>query len=127
VAAGAVVGEIQFTMAARHGQKPRLVKQEIRAQRVDLPAGKAGAISVTCLLAREIDTPKGVKPVEWRLLSNREATELPQLLRLIDWYRARWEVEVFFHVLKNGCQVEALQLSAIDRLERALALFMIVA
>jgi hypothetical protein len=46
---------------------------------------------------------------------------------LIDWYRARWEVEIFFHVLKNGCRIEALQLSAIDRLERALALFMIVA
>ena len=31
------------------------------------------------------------------------------------------------NVLKNGCKVEALQLSAIDRIERALALFMIVA
>jgi hypothetical protein len=30
-------------------------------------------------------------------------------------------------VLKNGCEVEELQLSAIDRLERALALFMVVA
>lgn len=30
-------------------------------------------------------------------------------------------------MLKNGCEVEELQLSAIDRLERALALFMVVA
>jgi len=127
VAAGEVVGEIQFTLGARQGQKARPVKQEIRAQRVDLPAGKAGAIGVTCLMAREIDAPKGVKPVEWRLLTNRQATELPQLLTLIDWYRARWEIEIFFNVLKNGCRVEALQLSVVDRLERALALFMIVA
>jgi Transposase Tn5 dimerisation domain len=33
-------------------------------------------------------------------------------------------VETFFHVLKNGCRVEALQLSTI---ERALAVFMVVA
>jgi len=43
------------------------------------------------------------------------------------WYRARWEVETFFHVLKNGCRVEALQLSTIERIERALAVFMVVA
>jgi hypothetical protein len=34
--------------------------------------------------------------------------------------RARWEVPMFFHVLKNGCQVEALQLTSMARLERAL-------
>ncbi|NRO99811.1 hypothetical protein GWC77_28975, partial [Paraburkholderia sp. NMBU_R16] len=33
----------------------------------------------------------------------------------------------FFHVLKNGCRVEALQLSTIERIERALAVFMVVA
>ena len=42
-------------------------------------------------------------------------------------YRARWEIEIYFHVLKNGCEVEALQLSSMARLERALALFMVVA
>lgn len=48
-------------------------------------------------------------------------------VELIDWYRARWEIEIYFHVLKNGCEVESLQLGAIDRIERALALFMVVA
>ena len=42
-------------------------------------------------------------------------------------HRARWEVEMFFHVLKTGCKVEALQLSHMDRVERALALYMVVA
>ncbi|WP_305826471.1 IS4 family transposase, partial [Cupriavidus sp. AcVe19-6a] len=32
---------------------------------------------------------------------------------------------VFFHVLKNGCRIEALQLASMERLERALALFMV--
>jgi hypothetical protein len=32
-----------------------------------------------------------------------------------------------FNVLKNGCKVEALQLSQIERVERALVLYMIVA
>ncbi|SAL88969.1 hypothetical protein AWB68_08956 [Caballeronia choica] len=46
---------------------------------------------------------------------------------LVDWYRARCEVELFFHALKNGCQVEALQLTPMARLDRALALLIVVA
>ena len=42
-------------------------------------------------------------------------------------YAARWQVEQFFDVLKNGCKVEKLQLRTVGRLEVALALFMIVA
>lgn len=45
-------------------------------------------------------------------------------VELIDWYRARWEIEMFFYVLKNGCRVEALQLGAIEKLKRALAVYM---
>ncbi|UIF88895.1 hypothetical protein KAF44_26915 (plasmid) [Cupriavidus necator] len=35
--------------------------------------------------------------------------------------------QMFFHVLKTSCKVEALQLSHMDRVERALALYMVVA
>ena len=61
------------------------------------------------------------------MLTNRAAPTLAQAIELIDWYRARWEIEVYFNVLKNGCEVEQLQLSAIERIERALVLFMVVA
>ena len=81
---------------------------------------------MTCIVASEIGTPEGVTPVQWRLLTNREAPTLAKVIELINWYRARWEIEMFFNVLKNGCRIEALQLSGIDRLERALALFMVV-
>ena len=120
------VGELKFQMASRPGQRARTVKQEIRVRSVALPA-KTGVLEVTCIVATEVDPPAGMKPVQWRLLTNREATGLDELVTLIDWYRARWEIEMFFNVLKNGCKVEAMQLSMVDRLERALALFMIVA
>ena len=68
-----------------------------------------------------------VKPVQWRLLSNREVATLDEAVTLIDWYRARWEVELLFHTLKNGCRVEALQLDAYPKLERAIALYLVVA
>jgi hypothetical protein len=125
--AGELLGEIVFTMASRHGQKAREVRQQLWARRLEIPAGKCATVSVTSIVAREIGAPAGTKPVEWRLLTNRAAPALADVIELIDWYRARWEIEIFFHVIKNGCGVEALQLSGIDRLERALALFMVVA
>ena len=69
----------------------------------------------------------GVKPIAWRLLTNRTVETLEDAAELIDWSRARREIELLFLVLKEGCRVEALQLSTVERLERALALFLIVA
>lgn len=122
------VGEIQFTLASRHGQPAREVRQEIRVRQVPLPSGTPGeAMMVTCLIAREVGAPKGIKPVEWRLLTNREIQGLDDAVELIDWYRARWEIEMFFNVLKNGCRVESLQLMNVAKIELALALYMVVA
>jgi IS4 transposase len=128
VDASEVLGEIGFTLGARDGHKARPVRQEIRLKRVKIKLGhdEDCALWMTCLVAREINPPKGEDPVCWRLLTNREATSLEQAIELIEWYRARWEIEMFFHVLKNGCKVEALQLSSVPRIERALALFMVV-
>jgi transposase Tn5 family protein/transposase-like protein len=127
VTKGGALGTISFLLPSGHGQKARLVKQRLWARRVELPAGKAGMVAATCIVATEFNAPKGVKPVQWRLLTNRDASTLEAVVELIDWYRARWEIEMYFHVLKNGCRVEALQLSTIKRVQRALALYMVVA
>lgn len=124
---GEAVGEIAVPMAARQGVKARTVRQRLWLERVQLPAGKGKSIAATCLVAREFNAPAGVKPIEWRLLTNRAASTLDEATELIEWYRARWEIEILFNVLKNGCQVEELQLGSIERLERALALFLVVA
>jgi len=128
VKSGPVVGEIEFTLSRRKNKAARTVRQQLYARRIRLPAGDKGQyLEVTCLIAQEIDAPEGVKPIEWRLLSNRDASDQEALVELIDWYRARWEIEIFFDVLKNGCRVESLQLGVQAKLELALALYMVVA
>ncbi|PQV44143.1 IS4 family transposase [Paraburkholderia sp. BL21I4N1] len=124
VHASNVLGHISFVLPGRSGQKAREVRQELRSQRVTLP-GRAG-VALTCVEAYEVDAPAGVKPVIWRLVTNREAGDAHALIELVDWYRARWEIEMFFNVLKNACRVEALQLSQMERVEKALALYMVV-
>lgn len=127
VTEGEPLGEIEFALAARPGTKARIVRQQLWARRVELKAGKGTTLTVTCIIARENGAPPGAKPIEWRLLTNRGATSVSEVAELIDWYRARWEIEMLFNVLKNGCKVEELQLGTIERIERALALYLIVA
>lgn len=126
VQAEEVRGQTSFTLGARPGRRARVVRQELRWCRVVLHQDAGAAIEMTCLVASEVGAPAGEKPVCWRLLSNREVTTLEQARELIEWYRARWEIEMFFHVLKTGCRVEALQLASLPKIERALALFMVV-
>lgn len=127
VSAGEVLGEVCFTLPARNGQKARAVRQQVWAAAVDLSDGRRGTVRASCIIAKEINAPAGATPLEWRLLSNRDAVTFEGACEMIDWYRARWEIELFFHVLKNGCQVETLQLGTRERLERALALYLVVA
>jgi hypothetical protein len=121
-----ILGEIEFALPSRHGQAARDVRQHLWARRISLPDGQGGRLSVTCLIAKEIAPPDGVKAVEWRLLTNRNAQTFEEIVELIDWYRCRWEIETFFNVLKNGCRVEALQLGSVSKIELALAVYMVV-
>ena len=116
------LGEIEFMLPARANQRTRLVRQTVHVRTVQLPDGQGGLMPVTCLIALEGETSEDHKPIEWRLLTNRAVTTLDQAAELIDWYRCRWEIETLFHVLKNGCRVEALQLGDVKKLELALAL-----
>ena len=126
--AGEPMGELEFWMPAAPGRRARRVRQAVWLRRVELPARQgAPRLTITALLAREVAPPTGEPAIEWRLLTNRIAETLAAAAELIDWYRRRFVVEVFFRILKSGCRVEALQLGALERLERALVIYLIIA
>jgi hypothetical protein len=45
----------------------------------------------------------------------------------VTWYTYRWRIERYHYILKSGCQVEELQLETQERLEKAIAVYSIVA
>ena len=122
------LGEVEFRLSAAPDRPARVVRQTLYCEQVTLPARKGTpTLPVTAILAREEHPPAGEKAIEWRLLSNRVAETLEAVVELIDWYRRRWLVEIFFRVWKSGCRVEALQLGTLERLERALVIYLIIA
>jgi hypothetical protein len=86
------------------------------------------AVSVSVVLVREVGkVPPGEKPVEWLLVSTKPLGSHAEALAAVSAYVERWKVERYHYTLKSGCQVEKLQLEHADRLERAVALYSIVA
>ena len=55
------------------------------------------------------------------------ASTLSAAVELINWYCARCEVELFLIEVKEACRVERLQLADTERLQTALALYMVIA
>jgi len=82
----------------------------------DRPDGKLAPVTVQVVSVRECDPPAGEERLEWVLLTSLPITELPDVLRVVQYYAARWEIEVFFRVLKTGCKVEHLQAHTLSRL-----------
>jgi hypothetical protein len=130
--ASPVLGEIEFEIPATAHRAARKVRQTLRARQVTLkPPYRQGQslppVAVYAVLATEIDPPTDVDPLEWFLLTSLPIPHFEEAVTLMGYYLKRWQIEVFFHVLKNGCKVEALQLSDFERLSPCLAFYMIIA
>jgi hypothetical protein len=113
-------------------REARTAVVEIRAARVTLrgparPGGKLPDVEVHAVLVTERDPPPGVEPVEWLLLTDLPIDTDDDVLRIVDYYTCRWQIEIYFRVLKSGCKVEESQLETAARFEPYLALCLIVA
>lgn len=126
------VAGIQILSMPRQAQRaPRQAHLEVRFQPVRLkpPQGKAqlGEIAITAIMAQEIDTPEGVEPLQWTLLTTLAVNDFAQATEKLDWYAKRWGIEVYHRTLKSGCKIEERQLGTADRIESCLAIDMVVA
>lgn len=127
-----VLGMLEFDLAAAPDRPARHVVQTLRAARVKLrPPSRVGSklseVEVTAILAWEESPPQGVEPVQWLLLTSLPVASGAEAEEKVRWYLCRWQIEVYFRILKSGCKVEQLQLQTRDRLEVALAFYMIIA
>jgi hypothetical protein len=67
--------------------------------------------------------PAGDVPIEWMLFTSEPVQRIEEATAVVDHYRARWLIEEYFKALKTGCAFERRQLTHLDGLVRALAVF----
>lgn len=119
----------------RKRKQARLARKatvRVRAAQVLLrPPSRKGtklqAIYVNAILVREEKPPVGAEPIEWLLLTSLPIATFADVSTVIEYYCCRWEIEIYFRVLKSGCKIEELQLETELRMQACLAVYMIVA
>ena len=75
----------------------------------------------------EPNAPEGEPAVEWVLLTTERIDSKADVKAVVDGYRARWIVEVFFNALKSGCSFERKQLESAHSLLNFLGYCVVVA
>ncbi|MFU8798303.1 MAG: IS4 family transposase, partial [Gammaproteobacteria bacterium] len=128
------IGIIEFDLPARGTQKQRRIKQALYMSCVKLspPDRKRKQtryhiVETNVVIASEVNPPTGEEPIEWVLLTNVPIKNSEDAQTLLQWYLCRWQIEVYFRILKSGCQVEKLQLETKTRFDTCLTLYMIIA
>lgn len=106
----------------------RVSASAVAVRRPDqLRTGVPDTLRLNVVRVQEMNTPRGVDPVEWRLVTSLPIDTPEDVAVVVDGYRARWVVEEYFRALKQGCAYEKRQLESKHALLNALAVFTPVA
>jgi hypothetical protein len=126
------VAKVPIRVARSRGRKRCEVLVRIKTDRLRLhpphrPGQRLPEVELNAVWVEEVRPPKGHEPLQWLLLTSLPVSTRQDALEVVDAYACRWQIEVFFKVLKSGCQVEQLQLQNDARLKACIALYLIVA
>ena len=128
-----LAGNQVIDVPRRPGRAPRRATMEIRFAEVELAAPKRkramGALRLWAVWTHEPNPPqvKGVKALDWMVLTTVPVHTFDDALERLAWYRQRWSIELYHRTLKSGCRIKARQLATAKRLEACLAIDMVVA
>jgi hypothetical protein len=104
----------------------RYTSANLLPPRWGLNSGKA-PVPVWFIHIVEENPPKGIEPLEWRLITTIEIDSHEKAIQCLRWYRLRWRIEDWHRVLKTGCRIERLGHKTAERLKRAIAVNMVIA
>ena len=93
------------------------------------PIGKEGryhSLDLIFINAREVGQPVDRDPINWNLITNISAQSSDDIWTMINWYKRRWSIEIYFKVLKTICRAEDSKLRASDRLARLIAILSVM-
>jgi hypothetical protein len=123
-------GMLKIALPKRGNRKAREAIVDVRYSMVELspPKGKAyPTVTAWAVYIREVDGEEGEPPIEWMLLTTVAVNSFEEAKQRVEWYGARWGIEVYHRTLKSGCRIKDRQLGTADRLEACLGVDMVVA
>jgi hypothetical protein len=85
------------------------------------------SVTINVVRVWEPAPPEGEPAVEWLLLTSESIETREDVLRVVEGYRARWLIEIFFNALKTGCAFETRQLESAHSLINLLGYCTVIA
>lgn len=119
------LGAIEFVIPSTEERKGRKVIQQLKSTTVTL-LRKNKRVQVNAVMAIEEAPPEREDPIIWILLTDLPIDNFENVNNVINYYLSRWEIELFFKVLKSGCKIEERQLQTVERMKNLISLFMIL-
>lgn len=99
----------------------------IRFQRPPLNHNPKKYVSMNAVLVKEVDVPQGETPIEWVLLTTLIVNTYDDAKKVVDYYKKRWQIEIFFRTLKEGCAIEKRRHGSFKSAQTCASLLMIIA
>jgi len=121
---------VEMVVPRKGKQSSRTAQVQVSYSAIELkaPATKEGnSIPCYAVYIREINPPDGIEPLSWMLLTTSKVTKAKHALKIIRWYAARWQIEIFFKILKTSCKILSDQTHKNGHFEINLAFKLIVA
>ena len=115
----------------RQPRESRTADVEVRAAQMILrppyrPDRKLPPVAINVVLVQELNPPEGEPPVEWILFTDLPIDTVEAIQKIVNRYKVRWIIEIFFRTLKSGCRVQDRRFEQIDRFLPCLAIYLIV-
>lgn len=122
---------LEIIVPRKNKKTERIAKVEIRFAKVSLkpPQRKSSfqPVQLWAIYANEPLPPAGEDGLSWMLLTTLEVSTKEDAIQYVQYYTARFSIEIFHKILKSGCKIEKHQLKTADRLKSCLAIDSIVA
>lgn len=127
-----VAATLEITVPHKKSRKLRTATAELRFASVAIrpPSArrdKEESVTIYAVYLHEPDPPKEADRLSWMLLTTIPVANAQEALTIVDFYAARWSIEVFHRILKSGCKIEKRQHQTAQRLRNCLALDSLVA
>jgi len=132
----AAAGYYHLDIPAHEGRQARTTRVEIKFFETTLkpPQRRASAVvepllplDVWICTVTETSPPPGIAPLRWVLLTNHPIESIEEACEKIHWYKARWQIEVYFKVLKSGFRIEKTRFGNVSNLEKYIVMMAVLA
>ncbi len=116
--------EVEIPSSGKRNQ--RIAKLEVRFSKITLASQPRGIktpqtahrsdLDLWVVDLRETSPPKSEEPLSWTLVSTVEVNNKKSALQVMQYYKMRWTIELYFKTLKTGCNIESCRMNEARKL-----------